>query len=170
MVGCLVILLLLLLVILIPNSSTSSLHRGDDPATKPATTSPPNVLLILADDIGTGDVPGYWTDTCKVDMPNFEEFLASEGTVIFTDAHSTPLCAPSRYLLLSGNYPHRGRKRNGVWRMDRKGSQFRHGQRSLAHVLRHSDANYHTFMAGKWVSSVLNVLLSFVDAFNKTHR
>ncbi len=47
----------------------------------------PNVLLILADDVGTGEVPGYW-NTGLVSMPNLQEHLVQQGTV-FTDAHST---------------------------------------------------------------------------------
>ena len=65
----------------------------------------PNVLIILADDVGTGDVPGYWGNEI-VDMPNLRAL--QEKGVTFTDAQSTPLCAPSRYSLLSGNQPHRG--------------------------------------------------------------
>jgi hypothetical protein len=72
----------------------------------------PNILLILADDVGTGDVPGYWGNHI-VEMPNLMK-LQSQG-VTFMDAHSTPLCAPSRYMLLSGNYVHRGTNYNGSW-------------------------------------------------------
>ena len=71
----------------------------------------PNVVIIFADDVGTGDVPGYWNNSGAVRMPNLEDFL-DHGTT-FTDAHSTPLCAPSRYVLLSGNYQHRGTKFGG---------------------------------------------------------
>jgi len=73
-------------------------------------------------------------------MPNLEE-LISKGT-LFTDAHSTPLCAPSRYVLMSGNYQHCGRNQGGTWTLDDKGNAFE-GQESLAHVLRTSHANYH---------------------------
>ena len=102
----------------------------------------------MADDVGTGDLPFYWEgeDTSVVDMPNLQK-LAQQG-VLFEDAHSTPLCAPSRYMLLSGNYPHRGEAPYGTWnvRMDR--NQFKNGQRSIAQELR--DAGYHTGVFGKW--------------------
>ena len=85
----------------------------NEPTNKPSSTKkPPNILLILADDVGTGDIPFYW-NTSLVDMPNIQR-LASMG-VTFTNAHSTPLCAPSRYSLLSGNYPHRGALMGGSW-------------------------------------------------------
>ena len=61
----------------------------------------PNVLLILADDVGTGDVPAYYNSSI-VSMPNLDS-LVNKG-VTFKDVHSTPLCAPSRYMLLSGMY------------------------------------------------------------------
>uniref|UniRef100_A0A7S3VEY3 Sulfatase N-terminal domain-containing protein n=1 Tax=Chaetoceros debilis TaxID=122233 RepID=A0A7S3VEY3_9STRA len=104
----------------------------------------PNILLILADDVGTGDV--YTMD--KVQMPNLNA-LMGKG-IKFTDAHSTPLCAPSRYMLLSGNYPHRGRNPNGTWNMIQGDTnQFMDGQVSIAQVLKES-GGYDTFMAGKY--------------------
>lgn len=48
----------------------------------------PNILLVMADDVGTGDVPGYWRNTGLVSMPNIQEQLLDKGTV-FTDVHST---------------------------------------------------------------------------------
>lgn len=105
----------------------------------------PNILIIFADDVGTGDVPGYW-NTGLVNMPNLEELVANGIT--FTDVHSTPLCAPSRYLLLSGNYPHRGVKDEGTWFINHKGNQFTASQQSIAQVLKAN--GYNTGMFGKW--------------------
>jgi arylsulfatase A-like enzyme len=93
----------------------------------------PNILLILADDVGTGDVPGYWGNHI-VDMPNLMN-LQAQG-VTFLDAHSSPICAPSRYMLLSGNYPHRGMKYNGRWNLYEGGNNFRGRQKSLAETLK----------------------------------
>lgn len=60
----------------------------------------PNLLLILADDLGYGDVSCYNADS-KVPTPNLDR-LASEG-MRFTDAHSpATVCTPSRYSLLTG--------------------------------------------------------------------
>ncbi len=105
----------------------------------------PNILLILADDVGTGDIPLYWNSSA-VHMPHLER-LAQMG-VTFRDAHSTPLCAPSRYMLLSGNYAHRGFRPNGSWGFYESRNQFRDHQASIAEVLR--NAGYHTNMVGKW--------------------
>lgn len=106
----------------------------------------PNILIIFADDVGTDDIPGYWERRNNVRMPNLEK-LVTEGTT-FTDAHSTPLCAPSRYTLLSGNYPHRGEKDSCVWTLNYDRSQFVPGQQSIAQVL--NDNGYQTAMFGKW--------------------
>lgn len=106
----------------------------------------PNVMIIFADDVGTGDVPGYWNDTGLVPMPNLEKLLQTGTT--FTDAHSTPLCAPSRYVLLSGNYQHRGAKFGGSWTVNYEGNQFRGDQKSIAQVL--AENGYITSMVGKW--------------------
>lgn len=106
----------------------------------------PNIILILADDVGTGDIPGYW-NTSLVDMPNIDR-LAKMG-VTFKDAHSTPMCAPSRYMILSGNYAHRGHGINGAWNLVENQNQFMHDQKSIAATLR-DEGGYHTSMFGKW--------------------
>jgi len=105
----------------------------------------PNILVIFGDDVGTGDVPGYW-NTGLVDMPNLEKFVQS-GTIL-NDAHSTPLCAPSRYVFLFGNYQHRGERYQGTWNLNYKMNQFRDGQQSIANVLKSN--GYETGMFGKW--------------------
>lgn len=66
--------------------------------------SPPNIILILADDLGHGDL-GYLGCT-DIQTPHLDQ-LAQSG-VILTDAHTTAsVCAPSRAGLLSGQYPQR---------------------------------------------------------------
>jgi hypothetical protein len=84
----------------------------------------PNIVIILADDVGTGDIPFFWNclETSKVQMPHLQQ-LADKG-ITFTDAHSSPLCAPSRYMLLSGNYPHRGSNHYGTWNVNSGLNQF----------------------------------------------
>ena len=61
----------------------------------------PNVILIVADDLGIGDVGCYGSQ--KIKTPNIDQ-LAAEG-MRFTDAHATAaVCTPSRYAMLSGRY------------------------------------------------------------------
>ena len=69
-----------------------------------AAPSKPNVILILADDLGYGDVGCY--GATKVKTPNIDK-LAAQGRR-FTDAHSaSSVCTPARYALLTGEYPFR---------------------------------------------------------------
>jgi arylsulfatase A-like enzyme len=72
----------------------------------------PNVVLVFADDLGYGDLGCY--GATKVKTPNIDK-LATEGR-LFTDAHSaSAVCTPSRYGLLTGEYPLRGNGGKGIW-------------------------------------------------------
>ena len=72
----------------------------------------PNVVLIFADDLGYGDLGCY--GATKVQTPNID-LLAAKGRR-FTDAHSaSAVCTPSRYGLLTGEYPLRAMGGKGVW-------------------------------------------------------
>lgn len=74
-------------------------------------SSLPNVLFILADDIGYGDIGAYGG---KLATPNIDA-LAASG-MRFTDAHSpAALCAPSRFSLMTGSYPYRNGRPGGSW-------------------------------------------------------
>lgn len=111
----------------------------------PADDGPPNIVLIVADDLGWGDLRTY-NPASKVELPTLEAFAAE--SVVVRNAHSSSsVCAPSRYSILSGNSPWRGRYLKGQWSAYR-GSQFRAGQASLAEVLR--TAGYRTGFFGKW--------------------
>ena len=69
-----------------------------------AQDSLPNIVLINADDVGYGDVGAY--GATLISTPNIDS-LASEG-MLFTDAHSaSAVCSPSRYALMTGEYPFR---------------------------------------------------------------
>lgn len=77
-----------------------------------AAEQPPNVILIFADDLGYGDLGCY--GATKVQTPNIDR-LAEEGRR-FTDAHSvSAVCTPSRFALLTGQYPVRGNGGRGIW-------------------------------------------------------
>src|SRR5687768_2426549 len=72
-------------------------------ATGRARAQLPNIVFILADDVGYGDIGAYGG---RVPTPNIDR-LAREG-IRFTDAHSpAPLCAPSRFSFLTGSNPYR---------------------------------------------------------------
>ena len=75
-------------------------------------TDTPNIIVIMADDMGYGDVGCYNPDT-KIPTPNMDR-LATQG-IRFTDAHSpSAVCTPSRYGLLTGRYCWRSRLKRSV--------------------------------------------------------
>ena len=74
--------------------------------------SKPNIIFILADDLGYGDVSCF-NENSKIKTPNMDK-LASDG-VMFTDAHtSSSVCTPTRYGILTGRYNWRSRQKKGV--------------------------------------------------------
>ncbi len=90
----------------------SPLRAGQSPA-KALPVGPPNILIILADDLGYGDVQCYNPQRGKIPTPNMDR-LAREG-MRFTDAHSSSgVCSPSRYALLTGRYHWRSRLQQGI--------------------------------------------------------
>ncbi|MBL8235510.1 MAG: sulfatase-like hydrolase/transferase, partial [Bryobacterales bacterium] len=109
------------------------------------TTARPNILVILADDMGIGDLsclnPKSAWQTPALDR------LAKEGR-IFTDAHSASgVCTPSRYALMTGRYPWRGRLKSGVLH-GYDPALIEPGRVTVAGLLRQS--GYVTAMVGKW--------------------
>jgi arylsulfatase A len=106
----------------------------------------PNIVIILADDLGYGDVACNNPERGKIATPNIDK-LAGEG-MRFTDAHSSSgVCSPTRYALLTGRYHWRTRLQQGivgVW-----GAPLIAPDRltigGLAKV-----QGYHTACVGKW--------------------
>jgi len=78
----------------------------------PLHAAPPNIVFILADDLGYGDL-GCFNKASKIPTPNLDQ-LASEG-LRFTDAHApTSVCTPTRYAILTGRYSWRTRLQRNV--------------------------------------------------------
>ena len=72
----------------------------------------PNIVYILADDLGYGDL-GCYNKNSKIPTPNLDR-LAKQG-MRFTDAHApSSVCSPTRYSLLTGRYAWRSRLQRGV--------------------------------------------------------
>src|SRR5262245_20824411 len=88
--------------------------RAAAPASQGAHSDLPNIVFILADDLGYGDIGVYGG---RVPTPNIDR-LAREG-ISFTDAHApAALCAPSRFSLLTGSNPYRNGRPGGSWNID----------------------------------------------------
>lgn len=108
-------------------------------------TEKPNIIIILADDLGYGSVEVLNRDS-KIPTPNLNR-LASEG-LIFTDAHSaSAVCTPTRYGLLTGRYSWRTRLKAGVL-SDYAGTLIEPGRLTIGEMLKQN--GYHTGMVGKW--------------------
>src|SRR5262245_56045451 len=74
------------------------------PAVLTAGDRPPNIIVILADDVGYGDLGCY--GATKIKTPNLDR-MAKEG-LRFTDGHAaSATCTPTRYALMTGQYPWR---------------------------------------------------------------
>jgi arylsulfatase A len=110
-----------------------------------AASQPPNIVIILADDLGIGDVSCYNAQS-KIQTP-FMDQLATEG-MRFTDAHTpSAVCTPTRYGLLTGRYAWRTRLKNGV--LDGFSPPLIEPSRpTLASLLRQS--GYRSACIGKW--------------------
>ncbi len=73
----------------------------------------PNIVYILADDLGYGDVHAFNPATGKIKTPRMDR-LAAQG-MMFTDAHSgSSVCSPTRYGLITGRYSWRTKMQSGV--------------------------------------------------------
>ena len=113
---------------------------------------PPNVILMMADDMGLGDTSAYQDftgnhDDVQLDTPNMER-LARMG-VRFTDAHTpSSRCSPTRYGLLTGRYPWRNRLKHWVLFGSQGDPMIEPGRPTLATLFR--DQGYATGMVGKW--------------------
>lgn len=120
-----------------------------------AANDQPNIVLILADDLGYGDV-GCYNDQAKVATPHLD-LLARQG-VRLTDAHSpSTVCTPTRYGLLTGQMPFRIPRGGMVFTGVGGPSLIQPGRMTLASLLR--DQGYATACIGKW-----HVGLTFYDA------
>ena len=100
---------LALLLIFCCQGWQTALHAADPTQNK---TNRPNIVYILADDLGYGDVRAF-NPQGKIPTPNIDQ-LAGEG-MRFTDAHSgSAVCTPTRYGVLTGRYAWRTRMKTGV--------------------------------------------------------
>ena len=115
-------------------------------ATPVSPSEKPNIVFILADDWGIGDVKCFGGDLCRIATPHMDK-LARNG-MRFTDAHSSSsVCTPTRYSLLTGRYNWRSRlKKSVLYGYDKR--LIEDGRRTVANLLK--DQGYTTGCVGKW--------------------
>ena len=112
--------------------------------------SRPNILLIVADDLGYTDLGVYGSE---IETPNLDEL--ARGGQIFSQFYSSSMCSPTRAMLLSGMDNHRA----GVGNLYAKLADNQKGQTGYQGYLRNRVASlpellqaggYHTYITGKW--------------------
>lgn len=113
----------------------------DEQTAKQKQSAKPNILIILVDDMGYGDIGSYNPES-KIPTPNIDG-LAQQG-IRFNDAHAPgAVCHPSRYGLLTGRYPFR--TNTSVWPEQ---PVIDEGRLTIARMLQ--SEGYRTAMVGKW--------------------
>ncbi|MDQ8197883.1 arylsulfatase [Pelagicoccus enzymogenes] len=103
-------------------------------------SSKPNVIFVLTDDQGYGDLGAHGNPILKT--PELDRFHAE--SVRFTDFHVSPLCTPTRGALLTGRDP----ARNGAYRTSAGRTMLHEDERTLAQLF--SENGYATALYGKW--------------------
>jgi arylsulfatase A-like enzyme len=112
---------------------------------KPEQPTKPNIIIILADDMGYSDIGSFGSE---IATPNLDAMAA--GGLKMTNFYNTSRCCPTRASLLTGLYPHQA----GVGHMvnEREHPSYRGtlGENCLTIAEALKEGGYSTFMAGKW--------------------
>lgn len=132
----------LLLAIVIASGCNSKNEKSSSEASQ---VNPPNIVYILADDLGYGDISIYNSES-KINTPTIDSFAME--SMRFTDVHApSSVCTPSRYGILTGDYCWRSRLPEGV--VSGYGQPLiEPDQPTVALLLKNH--NYTTAAIGKW--------------------
>lgn len=110
------------------------------------TSSKPNIVFILCDDLGYGDVQSLAPKTSKIKTPHIDA-LSHKG-MVFTDAHSgSSVCTPTRYGIMTGRYSWRTKLQEGVVQ-GFEPDLIAENRSTVASFLK--SQGYHTAIIGKW--------------------
>ena len=133
-------------------------ERNDGQQEASAAASPPNIVVILADDLGYGDVSTYGD---RIQTPNIDR-IGREGAVFTQGYVTTPVCSPARAALLTGRYQQRyGFEYNARQAPEVPDVGLIAGELTIADHLK--AAGYATGIVGKWH-------LGFKDEHYPTNR
>ena len=148
----------LCLCLLMAAATSTAAAQATRPADAAARKGPPNIVVLLVDDMGWADWGGG--GSTFYETPNLDK-LAARG-VTFTNAYANcPVCSPSRAALLTGRYPQRsgvtdyiGAPQPKDWKRETRlnpapyAEQLPPSEKTLAEILK--PRGYATFFAGKW--------------------
>lgn len=115
----------------------------DDPeeVEEPSNSSPPNILLVIADDMGLDATPGYTIGAVKPYMPTLQSL--SDNGIRFTNVWSNPVCTPTRASMLTGKY---GFRTNVIG----VGDVLSTSEESIQRHLDNNNSGYSHAVIGKW--------------------
>lgn len=134
---------LALLLFCLAFTACQSDDTQEDPITEPEvpTSGTPNILLVIADDMGLDATPGYTEGTTKPNMPNLESLISSGIT--FENFWSAPVCTPTRAAILTGRYG----VNTGILGV---GDNITTQETSLHTYIDNNSTNYSHAVIGKW--------------------
>lgn len=123
--------------------AASPAATGPVPEKPQANTSPPNIIIILTDDLGWGDIS--LNGSKLIDTPNIDR-IGQEGIQLTSFYAGSNVCSPSRAALLTGRYPIRSGMQHVIFPHSRDGLPT--DEITISEMLK--DAGYRTGMIGKW--------------------
>lgn len=154
--------LFLLPLLILCNKELSSLDMKDSPTviieqpSEPTEETPtsnvnrPNILLIIADDLGVDAVPRYSFGEQKPHMPTLERLM--DDGIRFSNVWTNPVCSPTRAAILTGKFGYR----TGVLNAEDAGRIDSNEQTIHRSLNELSDTPYQTSIIGKWHLSARN--------------
>ena len=129
--------------------AATALGLGSGKTAAVSNTRPPNLVLIMADDMGFSDIGCYGSE---IATPNLDR-LAKEG-LRFSQAYNAARCCPTRAALLTGLHPHQAGMGGMVTSPDRMGPEGPYqgylNRQSVTFAEALKAAGYRSYMAGKW--------------------
>jgi len=129
------------IAIILTSCSKDSVDTTDTPSEEVPQSTKPNILLIIADDMGLDATPGYNIGSIKPKMSNLES-MVSNG-VKFENLWSYPTCTPTRSSILTGKYGFR----TGVKKVD---DELSTTETSIQQYLKDNGTGYKNAVIGKW--------------------
>ena len=134
---------LLSLILLLPQSSIIAAEKSAASNSKNSATTRPNILIVLCDDLGYGDLACYGHK--RIQSPNIDRF-AKEGLKLTSCYSAAPNCSPARTGFLTGRTPYRVGVHN--WIPHGSPMHVKKSEITIATLLR--NAGYATAQTGKW--------------------